>query len=86
MNLTFTPIYFPGTLPIVAPVGDTAACTAEAETSLRESERRLRAFVSCTHRKQAGHPRKIDQKSPSRQNAARDDSVWTKQPGAQRGS
>ena len=47
MNLTLTPIYFPVTLPIVAPVGDTAACTAEAETSsLRESERRLRAFVS----------------------------------------
>ena len=46
MNLTFTPIYFPGTLPIVVPVGDTAACTAVAETSLRESERRLRAFVS----------------------------------------
>ena len=78
MNLTLTPIYFPVTLPIVVPVGDTAACTAVAETSsLRESERRLRAFVSCTHRKQAGHPRKIDQKSPSRQNAARDDSVRT---------
>ena len=46
MNLTLTPIYFPVTLPIVAPVGDTAACTAVAETSLRESERRLRAFVS----------------------------------------
>jgi hypothetical protein len=45
MNLTLTPIYFPVTLPIVAPVGDTAACTAVAETSLRESERRLRAFV-----------------------------------------
>lgn len=60
MNLTLTPIYFPVTLPIVAPVGDTAACTAEAETSsLRESERRLRAFVSCTHRKQAGHPQPL---------------------------
>ena len=65
MNLTLTPIYFPVTLPIVAPVGDTAACTAVAETSLRESERRLRAFVSCTHRKQAGHPlRKIDKRAP----------------------
>ena len=59
MNLTLTPIYFPVTLPIVAPVGDTAACTAVAETSLRESERRLRAFVSCTHRKKAGHPRAV---------------------------
>jgi len=80
MNLTLTPIYFPVTLPIVAPVGDTAACTAEAETSsLRESERRLRAFVSCTHRKQAGHPShsKIDKRAPPFQNAARDDSVRT---------
>ena len=56
MNLTLTPIYFPVTLPIVAPVGDTAACTAVAETSLRESERRLRAFVSCTHRSWAPLP------------------------------
>jgi len=81
MNLTLTPIYFPVTLPIVAPVGDTAACTAEAETSsLRESERRLRAFVSCTHRKQAGHPlRKIDKRAPPvpPQTPARDDSVRT---------
>ena len=30
MNLTLTPIYFPVTLPIVAPVGDTAACTSNA--------------------------------------------------------
>ena len=81
MNLTLTPIYFPVTLPIVAPVGDIAACTAVAETSLRESERRLRAFVSCNHRKKAGHPRAcpIDKRAPPvpPQNAARDDSVRT---------
>ena len=79
MNLTLTPIYFPVTLPIVAPVGDTAACTAVAETSLRESERRLRAFVSCTHSLSWAPPlRKIEKKSPSRpQTPARDDSVRT---------
>ena len=47
MNLTLAPVSFPSTLPIVRPIGDTAACAApdeNADTSSRE--RRLRAFVS----------------------------------------